>query len=224
MRDPDETAELGDDFGDEPSSPAIIAADLPQAQPPSDEEKHAALTILNLYRRSCLQRSHGTKARRIPSITKMISACWEVSHKMSWDNNRRYRFIFLWPLPHLLVCLDVALSTASSQKKHLKKRLLEDRHENLDGLTNRMNEHVKLMKSLMHLQKTLEPASDLHRRYDIAGLRGTVRETVELLQALPFPTPDEIQKNLDIVVKGILTPRQPPKSLPNPELVWEDDI
>ncbi|KAG6867453.1 hypothetical protein C0993_002573, partial [Termitomyces sp. T159_Od127] len=224
MRDPDEAAELGDNFGDEPSSPAIIAADLPQAQPPSDEEKHAALTILNLYRRSRLQRGRGTKVRRIPSITKMISACWGVSHKMSWDNNRRYRFIFLWPLPHLLVCLDVALSTTSSQKKHLKKRLLEDHYENLDGLTNRMNEQVKLTKSLTRLQKTLEPASDLHRRYDIAELRRTVRETVQVLKALPFPAPDELQRNLGIAVKGILTPRQPLKSLPKPDLVWEDDI
>ncbi|KAG6884796.1 hypothetical protein C0992_005765 [Termitomyces sp. T32_za158] len=219
-RDIDETAEMGDGY-DEPSSSAIIATDLPQAQPPSEEEKRAALTIINFYKRSSLRRGRNARARPT-SITKMFSACLELSREMSWDKNPSYQFVFLGPLPHLLVCLDVALAATSSQKKTMKKRLLEDHHEHLDGLTNRMNELGKLIKSLTHLQKMLEPASELHRHYDIAKLRGAVKETVELLRALPFPTPDELVRNLDIAVKGILTTRRPRKSLPKPDLVLDD--
>lgn len=132
--------ELGHGFGDEASS-IIIAPDLPQAQPPSEEEKRAALAILDIYRRGRLRRGRG-RARPTSSIAKIFFTCLKLSHEMSWDKNPSYRFIFLGPLPHILVCLDVALASTSSHKRTTKRRLLEDRHENLDGVTNRMNELV----------------------------------------------------------------------------------
>ncbi|KNZ80017.1 TPR and ankyrin repeat-containing protein 1 [Termitomyces sp. J132] len=218
----DGTAE-GDGFGDNHSH-MIISADMPQAQPPSEDEQHAALMILKIYRRIRLRRGHGARTRSTPSIIKIFVACLKLSPELSWDKNPSYRFVYLWSLPHLLVCFDIAHAATSSQKRIFKKHLLEDRHENLDRLGNRMNEIVKLAKHLRRLQKTLEPTSELHRRCDIAELRRAVEETVELLQAPLFATLEGLQKNLDIAVKGILTPRQPPKTLPKPDLVWEEDI
>ncbi|KAG6874166.1 hypothetical protein C0995_005584 [Termitomyces sp. Mi166 len=220
----DGTIELGyDDFGDE-SSPAIISADMPQAHPPSEDEQRAALKILKVYRRARLRRGRGARARSTSNITKIFAACLKLSQEISWDKDPSYRFVFLGPLPHVLVCLDVTLATTSFQKKITGKRLLKDRHEHLDGISNRMNELVKLYKSLTHLQKMLEPVSDLHRRCDMAELRRTVREAAELLQALPFSVPEELQWNLDIGVKGILMTRQPLKSVPKPDLVVEEDF
>ncbi|KAG6859929.1 hypothetical protein C0995_001823 [Termitomyces sp. Mi166 len=220
----DGTAASGyDGFGGEPS-PVIISADTPQAQPPSEDEQRAALAILKIYRRARLRRGHGAKARSTSSFTKIFVAYFEVSREISWNTNPKYRFVFLWPLPHLLVCLDAALAATSSQKKIAKKRLLEDHHENLDGISNTMNELAKLTKSLTQWQKMLGPTSDLHRRCDMAELRRTVKEATDRLQAPLFPAPEGFRQNLDIAIKGILTPRQPPETVSKPDLVVEEDF
>ncbi|KAG6864834.1 hypothetical protein C0991_006858 [Blastosporella zonata] len=211
--------------------PAMTSADMPQAQPPSEEEQRAASVILKNYRHVLLRRSQGAKAASTSRVAKISAECLKQSHGISWDDNSGYRFLFLGPLPHILLCLDIALATTSAQKKSTKKRWSEESHDKLDGLGLRLTELAyvdlvgsgKLSKSLVPLQKILEPTSNIHRCKDVGELRRRVRETAELLQSLPFPTTEQFQKDLRIAVKGILMARQPPKPISKSDLVCEDD-
>ncbi|KAG6840518.1 hypothetical protein C0991_006191 [Blastosporella zonata] len=211
---------------------AMSSADMPQAQPPSEEEQRAASIILKNYRRVLLRRSQAAEATSTSLVAKISAECLKQSYDMSWDDNSGYRFLFLGPLPHILLCLDIALATTSAQKKSTKKRWREESHDKLDGLGLRLTElayvdlvgNGKLSKSLVPLQKILEPTSNIHRCKDVGELRRRVRETAELLQSLPFPTTEQFQKDLSIAVKGILMARQPLKPKSKPDLVCEDDI
>jgi hypothetical protein len=65
-----------------------------------------------------------------------------------------------------------------------------------------------LYKRLLKLQKALEPAAELHIRHDLDGLKCCVQETAQLLHNLPFSTTDDLHRDLDIAIKGIVTPKQ----------------
>ncbi|KAG6919462.1 hypothetical protein DXG01_005721 [Tephrocybe rancida] len=209
--------------GDTEHGPAMTSADM-QAQPPTEEEQQAAGKILKRYRHICLQRSQGAKEGSASRVANMFDACLKRSNEITWGESTGYRVLFLGPLPHILLCLDVALATTSTQKKNTKKRLIEDDHGNFESIGPRLTELVKVFKALLSLQKLLEPTSDIHTRLNIGDLRRRVREAAEILQTLPFPTTEQFRGDLGIAVKGVVTDRPLPKPISKPNLVCEEDI
>ncbi|KAG6919459.1 hypothetical protein DXG01_005718 [Tephrocybe rancida] len=212
------------------------------SQAPRSTEHLAAAVIQRAYRRAVLQRQ--TRAviviqqayRRILSrrqgvpktrLSGKFSACLEIAHDASLKakENRHYCQHILGPLPHILLCLDVGLTSAKSQKAIAKKLFQTARHETLGEVGERMTELSRLLKVLTQAQKLLEPSSDVHGRCNIVELRRLVKETAEHLKNLPFEVPDSggFHDDLDIAVKGIVAEKKPPKARSKPALVWDED-
>ncbi|KAF5377280.1 hypothetical protein D9615_006447 [Tricholomella constricta] len=207
-----------------PDVPNISPSDLPMVQPPTDEERHAASIIQGAYKRALLRRRQVARTGLAALRSRKFSVCLEAAQSLAWNERSSYRLLFLGPLPHILLCLDIAHSAALTHKKKMKKHLLSDSHEKLESLGPRLTELGKLSKSILRLQKTLEPASDIHSRRDAVGLRRSVQESAEVLRNLPFTTPEDLHPDLDLAFKGIVAIKQPPKAPRKPSLVCEEDL
>ncbi|KAG5646926.1 hypothetical protein DXG03_002002 [Asterophora parasitica] len=222
-----------DDLGEElpnefPSVPTITPSDLPQAQAPTDEEQRAAPIIQAAYKRALLRRmKQAARTGLAASRTRKFALCLEsaMQSPVQWGAEHfRYRVLLLGPLPHVLLCLDIAQAAALAHKKTAKKHLRSASHEKLENLQKRLTELSKIYKALSNVQKTLEPSSDLHKSRDIAALRRSVEGAVKLLEDLPFTTPEDLQFDLGLGYKGIVAVKKPPKAPEKPSLVCEDDL
>ena len=81
------------------------------------------------------------------------------------------------------------------------------------------------MKDVKRLQKALEPKADVHRRRDLEELKALVLEVKDLVHRLPPGNPQDLQHDLNLGVKGIVTTsRVSKKRSLKPCLVIEDDL
>lgn len=81
-----------------------------------------------------------------------------------------------------------------------------------------------IMKDVHRLQKALEPKADVHRHRNLEELKAYVLETEALIKRLPSGSPDDLWDDLELAVKGIVTPRKlAKKAKVKPEL-WIDDL
>lgn len=122
--------------------PTDLQTSTPSAMPqaleiiaPSEDELHAASVIQRAYKRILLRRRRDTtKTGMSAARRRFFSICFDQSQEMTWKQNSYYRLLFLGPLPHILLCLDVAQAVILSQKKVTKTGLLHNKHEELDEL------------------------------------------------------------------------------------------
>ncbi|KAF8060885.1 hypothetical protein FPV67DRAFT_312197 [Lyophyllum atratum] len=210
-----------DEISNMEALPIMSSADIPEVQPPTAAELHAASIIQKVYKRTLLRRRQAAKAAL---RSRKFSACLEAARNMTWDENSSYKRLFLGPLPHMLLCLDAAHAMTLGEKKTAKKRWQSAHHQILDSLGLQMTELGKASRSVSRLQKELELTSDVHIRCDIAKLRRSVQEAAELLRSLPFATSQDFRRDLEIAYKGIVARKQPPKAPSKPSLVCEVDI
>ncbi|GLB36677.1 putative uvrD-like helicase C-terminal domain [Lyophyllum shimeji] len=201
-----------------------IISDIPQAQPPTAAEIHAASIIQKAYRRALLRRRQMAKTGLSALRSRKFAASFEKARTMVWKDKSSYRLLFLGPLPHILLCLDIAYAATMNQKKSVKKRWTSASHETLDGLSSHLTQLNKISKSILRLQKELEVTSDIHSHCDVGKLQRGVQEAADLLRNLPFTPAQDFRKDLDIAYKGIVARRRPPKAPPKPDLVCEEDI
>ncbi|KIM81679.1 hypothetical protein PILCRDRAFT_485798 [Piloderma croceum F 1598] len=87
----------------------------------------AACVIQAMYRRHVLRRESGVKKALSEARSHFFIDCWVESKKMEWPH-RHYRLLFLGPLPHLLLCLERANTSASDFKMKVKRRLTVAKH------------------------------------------------------------------------------------------------
>ncbi|RDB28998.1 TPR and ankyrin repeat-containing protein 1 [Hypsizygus marmoreus] len=200
-----------------------IEPDIPQVHAPSEAELRAVSVIQKTYRRSLLRRRKTAKARLPAARSRFFDMCLERAQNMVWKQNSHYRPLFLGPLPHILLCLDIAQATAFTEKAAVKKHLRSSRHEELEDLSLRLTSLGKAHKSILHLQKALEPTAAVHVNCDHGELRCRVQEAAELLRNLPFVIHEDFRVDLDIAVRGIVVRRQSKANL-KPALVWDEDV
>ncbi|KAG5636543.1 hypothetical protein H0H81_007673 [Sphagnurus paluster] len=117
--------------------PVISSSDM--ARPPTAEERQAALVIQHAYKRKLLHRRQEAKKGLSASRARKFSACLEAAQNLHWKSSI-YRMHFLGPLPHLLLCLEISYDAAVIHKKGLKKLLISESHERLEGLGLRLTE------------------------------------------------------------------------------------
>jgi hypothetical protein len=110
---------------------------------PSDEQIKAARVIQIRYRRNVLRRSR-PMSTLFEARSRLFMECWNESEKIDWlrKGHRilRYRFLFLGPLPHLLLCLERAKAFASEAKKKIKRLLTAAKHQQLEDVQTKMTE------------------------------------------------------------------------------------
>jgi hypothetical protein len=101
---------------------------------PSEDERKAASIIQSAYARTLLRRRRAPKTGLLAARSRLYLACLHRAQNMVWKENSYYRLLFLGPLPHILLCLEIALSAPSTRKTAVKKRLLVNKHEELEEL------------------------------------------------------------------------------------------
>ncbi|KAJ7222624.1 hypothetical protein GGX14DRAFT_558715 [Mycena pura] len=210
----------------------------PVAMPPAleavqrtEEEIRAVSKIQRAF-----SRAHRRVGRRKAELAKssltagcahFFSLCLkEVAHMGStWSSQEySYRLRFLGPLPHLLLCLDVVHTATQTQKTQVKKDLREAKHERLEVLDTQLTQLTDTLKQVIRMQKELGPTAAVHVSHDLASLKSQVSKSVELLQNLPFKTPEGLSQHLERAYKGIVQPQvfKPASTKMKPALNTED--
>jgi hypothetical protein len=203
--------------------------------PPSEKQIGAACTIQTMYRRH-LHRRGCSRTKSSEMIHRFFIECLAESKKIAWPR-RHYRFLLLGPLPHLLLCLERAITSASESKMDFKRRLTTAAHLEIEDVQMRMTEAKwvhpnkkwnmddkqfcsRILKELFRLQKELEPKATVHKHRDLPTLKIHV-ENVEML-ICGLPCARELQDHFCVVKKGIVTD-PPQKKKPKPALCMEGD-
>ncbi|KAJ6456165.1 hypothetical protein C8R45DRAFT_1187129 [Mycena sanguinolenta] len=213
----------------------VFLATEPVVMPPAleavqttEEEIRAASLIQQAFkcahRRAERRKAEMAKPNLSASCTNLFAICLKEAEGIEWPN-KAYKLRYLGPLPHLLLCLDVVLTTAQKQKKQIKKDLREATHEKLEALDKQLTQLTDALKQTIQVQKTLGPTAAIHRSADLASLRTHVSTAVQLMQNLPFKTPEGLTHHLERAYKGIVQPRVfvQASARKKPELNVDDD-
>ncbi|KAF4623894.1 hypothetical protein D9613_001576 [Agrocybe pediades] len=212
------------------SSAESIAVDsLPEAEEvnsaPSEEKIQAAVKLQTLYRKKLRRRRVVAKTAQEASRNSCFESCLAESAKIEWPQGSFYRFLFLGPLAHVLVCLNAAYTSAMETKKRNKQRLSKASHQDLEEVNKRMTEQVKIIHKIKALQKALNPPSELHRKRDVEELKNLVLQVEALLRDQIAPNvAKDVEEDMAMALKGIVAEKQPPKPKPQkPALVMDDE-
>ncbi|KAG2085197.1 uncharacterized protein F5147DRAFT_794237 [Suillus discolor] len=180
----------------------LLAPDLDESlrtNGPSVMEEEAARYIQNAYRRYIRRRS----SRAVNAeIDAMFMTCLKETQSSEWRSGY-YTFLFLGPLPHLLVCLGRGIALTHAAKAKTKVLFNKESHEKLEELGQQRSEITALLKRGMRLRKQLEPSSSAHRARDIDALRSGVLEVYEFMKGVPGSMKD-MQFDFQMAYKGIV--------------------
>ncbi|KAG1799293.1 uncharacterized protein HD556DRAFT_1287696 [Suillus plorans] len=199
----------------------LLAPDLDESlrtNGPSVEEEEAGCKIQKAYRRYVRRRS----SRAVNAeIDAMFMTCLKETQSSEWHSGY-YTFLFLGPLPHLLVCLERGIALTRAAKAKTKGLLNKESHEKLEELGKQRSELAALLRKGLKLRKQLEPSSPAHRDRGIDALKSGVLEVDEFMQGVPGNMKD-MQSDFQMAYKGIVAKRVPPgKEKERPALNVED--
>ncbi|EPQ61193.1 hypothetical protein GLOTRDRAFT_135727 [Gloeophyllum trabeum ATCC 11539] len=189
----------------------------------SEEQMRAAQIIQSSYRR--FQRRQ--RSRSHPGLQGIRLRFWEECCKYSEsipETNRRYRHLYLGPLVHILVCLELVHSFASISKEKAKKKWKEAQHEDLEDAGELLTKINKLLKEAIGLQKLLQPSSGFHNARDsnnLAAQASKLDRLVHDIALLPSNITHQIRLDLELGLKGFAQAKHQPKK-PLPRLQDDD--
>ncbi|EIN13315.1 hypothetical protein PUNSTDRAFT_139896 [Punctularia strigosozonata HHB-11173 SS5] len=189
---------------------------------PSDKELEYVRIVQAIYRRKLRHRQHAPDANDQARST-FYSRCLEQSRKMDWQYTH-YRHLFLGPLPHVLVYLKKVQSWAENAKRRIKAKTGKS-HKEYDDLFDRQTLMNNYRKTAQRLQDALRPEAAFHLQRDSEQLKALVKEVEALAKSLPANSTSlvEVEDDLAIAVKGIVTPPKPPPAKPEKPDVQIDD-
>ncbi|OBZ79120.1 TPR and ankyrin repeat-containing protein 1 [Grifola frondosa] len=188
---------------------------------PTEAEVAAANAIQVAYRQYLARRRTTTKTTLHEMRRRIFTAFQEASHTMQWPH-KYYRFLYLGPLPHLLVCLECMQNHIHTAKNHARKRFMVVQHIELENAQAAFSVWAGLLKDVVRLQKLLGPKSEFHVGRDLVQLKARVVEVERLMHSVPSGPPLEWQEDMKIAVKGIVKTKQLPVKEVKPELNVED--
>ncbi|EMD41416.1 hypothetical protein CERSUDRAFT_89982 [Gelatoporia subvermispora B] len=174
---------------------------------PTQTEVDAARTIQVAYRRHLSTRRGAATSTAEDLMRRIFTACQARSQQLQWLC-RRYKMLFLGPLPHLLVCLEMMHGYIFTAKDQAKKRLRKVEHRELEEAQVTLNAMSRNLKDAVRLQKALGIDSDLHVRRDLQELKARTLEVEELMHRLPSGATLQWQKDWRLAHKGIV--KEPP--------------
>ena len=180
-----------------------------------------------LYLQQVFRRTQALRKRAIyPGLSFFVEGifkeCLQEVDNIRWSR-RRYRLIFLGPLPHALACLDALKMQFEVMKAAAAKRLMDAPHHDLE---KRGKEVVAIQYALFDIelvgplidddcselletardlrQNKLGPKADTYRLGRWPEFMQWVRQIRELMDKLPTTVGPEIAQEWEIVAKGIL--------------------
>ncbi|KAG2070627.1 hypothetical protein BDR04DRAFT_1099616 [Suillus decipiens] len=108
---------------------------------PSVAEEEAARNIQKAYRRYVRRRSGRAVNAEIDAI---FLTCLKETQSSEWRSGY-YNFLFLGPLPHLLVCLERGIALTRAAKAKTKGLLNKESHEKLEELGRQRSDIVSVV-------------------------------------------------------------------------------
>ncbi|KAG7450801.1 uncharacterized protein BT62DRAFT_928080 [Guyanagaster necrorhizus] len=171
---------------------------------PSEQEITAATQIQRVYRRVLSRRRGVAKGGRAGLHAQLYASCTKEVSRLG-DTPGLYLRLFLGPLPHILVCLEIVRVDSLNHKKRTKERLKGCNPDEMDALDTLLTQTNTASKTTIKLQKDLAPNSVFHERCDDKQLEKLVEEASKLVSSLPFATSSELTDDLCLAVKGIVT-------------------
>jgi hypothetical protein len=219
--------------------------EVPAAEAITEEQKAVATKLIDVYQRKLRSRKlERAKTATHKAYDSYFETCLEMSKTMDWPLGFYYRKLYLGFVPHLLACVNRVEAHAHNARGRAKKRFRsgKDTKEDLESLNKRMNElryvnfaGLRLRSSLMEfisstfklskaILKQLGPSSELHRKRDIEELKLIVGQVEGLVNRLPPGANLDVQFNLDLAIKGIVTEPKVLKPAPKPDLNVEDIV
>ena len=105
----------------------------------TQSQRAAAKVFQHAYQRLIQRRGQGEENPLAIKRSRLFLKCLSAAEEIHWKQ-RRYRFLFLGPLPHLLLCLEKANNHAYSTKNRLKERFKTAYHRDLDEAQAKMTE------------------------------------------------------------------------------------
>ncbi|KAI9566690.1 hypothetical protein HD554DRAFT_2315329 [Boletus coccyginus] len=218
----DEVHEDPQELAPAPNEPALV-----REHEPTEEEIAAATKIQVTYR---TYRKHheaqtraigkGLKAQRntifLTCLKKVITANWR---------RTPYRTLYLWALPHLVVCLDKTISIAHELKSKTKGLLLKGNHERLEELGKQSNRINALLSEGHDLRKNIDPNAAMHQAKDGAAMKKAVLDVKDFIHRLPSPSlspNSEILKDFHVAYKLVMIEKRSVSKPEKPTLNTED--
>ncbi|KAI0258666.1 hypothetical protein BC834DRAFT_835038 [Gloeopeniophorella convolvens] len=203
------------------SSVAVITEDVVTKQ-------HAAAEVFQShYRRLVVRRASRITKPGLPTTRQMeFEAFGKAADSIQWPTKSLYKFIFLGPLPHLLVCLDYLWSVLQEEKAKVKKRAAhlkaKKQHEGIEELMERRTSIRSAVQRVETLQKMLNATSAFHQRRDLEELKSYVARVSDVINDPEVSqTKEDLAFDMFIAYKGIVQERQRPKQ-ERPVLNTED--
>ncbi|KAJ7745361.1 hypothetical protein B0H16DRAFT_1726921 [Mycena metata] len=141
-------------------------------------------------------------------LSTQLSQFFEECHGKSatTEMDRLYRVHFLGPLPHLLLCLQMAYKQAQGEKAEASKEIATAQGEALERADMNYKEMQRILKAVNRVQKMLRPSAreSIHMQGDVNKLKGVAGEAILLLGNLPFDLAPAVQEHLKIASKAFL--------------------
>ena len=121
------------------AQPVDVAEHEEEIATSTQSQRAAARVFEHTYQRLIQRRRQGEENPLAIKRNRLFLKCLSAAEKIQWEQ-RRYRFLFLGPLPHLLLCLEKASNHAYNTKNRLKKRINTAHHRDLDEAQAKMTE------------------------------------------------------------------------------------
>ncbi|KAF8336973.1 uncharacterized protein EI90DRAFT_3119273 [Cantharellus anzutake] len=226
-------AEQNEDVADEapPGTEELLEAEEPFTQPivPGDPEvikatrtddglEHVVTLIQHCYRR------YRARRRLIESyeLHKIFDECAKDAQQLVFEcsKERKHRYYYTslvqGPLPHVLLVLSRMLVLVRSAKDAATLRLDKAKSgADIDRGMERVRVLRDAYKAILELQESIGPGSKTFRSGDSAELKKHVEAAKGALEAsksyLKTSDIEELEKDMAIGIKGIITPPSPPK-------------
>lgn len=234
----EETVRWGEEFVDEMDGivDAIPIRDM-TAPEPTEREIVATSLIQRAYRKALRRRRVAAKRGKAALHAEIYASCTKEVSRLG-DNPGRYLYLFLGPLPHILVCLETVRIDTLSQRKKTQDKLKACSHNEYDALDDQLIQtkyalpallltitdttphlfNSKAYKAAVKLQQQLGPSSMFHERCDSKELKKLVEEATGLVSSLPFRTSLNLSDDLHLAHKGIVAERSPAGTRTKPAL------
>ncbi|KIJ59804.1 hypothetical protein HYDPIDRAFT_118051 [Hydnomerulius pinastri MD-312] len=189
--------------------------DLIREQESTEEEVAAARTIQVAYRKYRKHQDHLARTIRIGAKAErntIFIACWKNVVVSKWQRGWYY-LRYLWALPHLVWCLDKAITAAHEHKAKTKGLLSKESHARLEELGRQRSEINALLKEGHKLRKDIEPNAPMHQQRNKAELKKAVLDVKGFIHRLPTAAP-ELDVELNIAYHRIMVEKEDSKERP----------
>ncbi|KAI0089819.1 hypothetical protein BDY19DRAFT_1047690 [Irpex rosettiformis] len=175
---------------------------------PTPEEIRVATRLARVYRIKVADRQSSQEKGTTAEYNRIYQSYLE--SPMVEGMPRRYKLLFLGPLPLSFLCLRTMATIVAEKKAKAKDRMSVGSHSGYERVSAQIKLANELTRRIRGLQNQLDPKSEFHHRQSETELKAYVQEIEDIAAKYP-PMISGVEWELKTAVKGILKDPAPPK-------------